>query len=156
MDGWVIAPEGLYFASSPVCDWPEDRPIIDVRIYLRDFDKSVGFPPGTYDLADPKLDHIAITVQVTNASNLSKYANYSSTTEDIPSSAPVVPDRGVSGKVTVAQYFWVPTDAWHHDTWPVYDITLTDVVLPVHGLASTASWGDTARIAYAHLAGDSL
>jgi hypothetical protein len=151
MDGWVMAPARLYFAPSPVCDWPADRPLIDISVYLRDFDVSSGFPPGTYDLADPKLDNVFITVEVTNLSDHSKYQRFSSSAETLPSSAQVVPNPGVSGKVTVAQYSSVRTDI---DSSPVYDITLTDLVLPVHGEASTWSWGDTAHVVYAHLAGD--
>jgi hypothetical protein len=156
-DGWV----GPTFSavSGSTCSWPLDKPELMIEVLLRGFLESAGFTPGTYDLADPKLANLVIVLSTHSQNELpvgqsQPYARYSSsaTADDAAAGAAVKPAAGVSGKVTIGQFQANPND---YSVPPNYDVTLENVVLPIHHDAGRDDSGfpGTAKIVFAHLVG---
>jgi hypothetical protein len=145
-------------ATESDCPWPATNPSFWIDVLLRGFLASAGFPPGTYDLADPKLANLAVNVEAASQAEAPvggprrPYATYSSSAAacSLGANGPPVPGPGVSGKVTIGRYQTV-TNAFGEPS-TVYDVTLSDVVLSICQGADATGFPPTVAIPYAHLA----
>jgi hypothetical protein len=135
--------------SGSSCAWPKENPRLTVDVLFTGFVPSVGFTAGTYDVS--KAENLVVTAEAASQSEAAvgtpvAYATYSSssTIDSAGSRGPSTPSPAASGTVIVTRY-----QPSQNGLGADYDVTLTNVILPVH--AANPSFPATLTIRSAHL-----
>jgi len=138
-------------SGNDTCPWPRSQPRLSLTVLFTGFFPSVGFPSGTYDLAQPITQNLRVGLNVQNrakelAGQGPQYANYSSIGTDSYDTPPLMPVAGVSGTVTVANYGPDPENDGRAD----FDVSVSNVVLPSFESAGS-EFPSTVTIESAHM-----